>query len=333
MYLPKIAESEFHIALSEALDGRAIELSGQGLSPIEILEEPTIGENPLPMTLRMTEPVKPGLTEEQIVGESASYEIVLVDELINITEVTKKDAERKEPGNTLHIAEESEFHLDDSHEHPEKVIACVEEKMPKYKPMTDKTTEPVLAALKNWGELTCGGENDSDKDALLRKAPTETFVENINPLPEVNLQTRTLLEIQRAASEIELPRRPLAEKPDTPNLLPNTEIEDPPVPGMIKWVAVEIDGISKETWVVKEPTERELVADNGRRHDTPDAILETMELSHIQRVELADVPLTREPCETAAIPYDTPNWVIEIEPVEAWTKESLSFSEITVGES
>jgi hypothetical protein len=147
--LPKIAESDVQTALSVAVEGRANELSGYGLSPIEILGEPILDENPWPMTLSMTEPVNPGLMEEQIEGESASNETVLVDELINNAELTKSAAARTAPEETLHIAEVSEFHLDDSHEHPEKDIDCVNETTPRRMPMTDKECDPVLAAFRN----------------------------------------------------------------------------------------------------------------------------------------------------------------------------------------
>ena len=87
--------------------------------------------------------------DEQVIGESASYETVLVDELINNSELTKSAAARTAPEQTLHIAEESEFHLVDSHEHPEKDIDCVIERTPKRMPMTDKVCDPVLAAFRN----------------------------------------------------------------------------------------------------------------------------------------------------------------------------------------
>jgi hypothetical protein len=146
--LPKIAESDVQTALSE-VEGRAIKLCGNGLSPIEILGEPILDENPWQMTLSMTEPVNPGHMDEQVIGESASYETVLVDELINNSELTKSAAARTAPEETLHIAEESEFHLVDSHEHPEKDIDCVIERTPKRMPMTDKVCDPVLAAFRN----------------------------------------------------------------------------------------------------------------------------------------------------------------------------------------
>ena len=72
---------------------------------------------------------------------------------------------------------------------------------------------------------------DNDNDGLLIKAPIEAIADNPLPLPEANLQSKALLEIQRAASDTERPRLTLPENSDSPNLLPSTEIEDPPVPG------------------------------------------------------------------------------------------------------
>jgi len=41
-----------------------------------------------------------------------------------------------------------------------------------------------------------------------------------------------------------------------------------------------------------------------------------MEVSHTQRVELADVPLRRVTCETTAVPNETPSIEIDVEPVD-----------------
>jgi hypothetical protein len=75
------------------------------------------------------------------------------------------------------------------------------------------------------------------------------------------------------------------------------------------------------------------VADIGRRNDAPDAILDIADVSDTQREDIAEVPPTRVPGETALVPKEIPRTVVEIEPVTAWVIKCLSFCDTTEGES
>jgi hypothetical protein len=142
------------LVLSVADKGWGLILSGNRLAPIDTLAEPKMDENPLPNTLNTTEPVNAGLEDATETGESASNEMVETDETLNKAQETRTCDERIVPEATLQFVEESEIHLDDSQEQPDRDINCVIDVMPKREPMTDNETEPVLAALKNAGELT-----------------------------------------------------------------------------------------------------------------------------------------------------------------------------------
>jgi len=157
MILPNIAESDFQKALSDADEVRATKLNGNGLSPIEIFAEPITDANPLPITVSITEPVNAGFKDEVKVGDSALYEIVAEDKPFKNAHETSRTEPLITPEETLHSAVESDIHLDDSHEHPEKDKDCVAATMPKLKPTTDKVKEPVLAALNAEGKVNAGG--------------------------------------------------------------------------------------------------------------------------------------------------------------------------------
>ena len=246
-YLPTIAESDNQDALSDAVKGRAAEIKGSGFAPIETRGEPRTDENPLPITVNITDPVKAGLTDEIRTGSSASYDIVTAVENLNKAEVTSRTAACLEPDKDLQFAEESEIHLDDSHEDPENDTDCETETIPKRTPMTERDVEPVLAAFETRSKLTPGRAYDRDNVALLLWTPTEAIAAKLRPLPEENLQSTALLEIQATASDTELPRRIRMDTSDRPNLLPITVIEEQQVPGfsMVLYLADEIPGGSK----------------------------------------------------------------------------------------
>ena len=231
MNLLRTVESDIQRELSEADKGRTFELSGNRLAPIETLAEPRVEENPFPMTLNKTDPVKPGNKDATNTGERASNVTVDVDDTLIKAAVTMTKVARIVPEETLQFVDESEIHLEDSHEHPDRDMNCEVDSSPKRKPITDKETEPVLAALKNGGELTWGSEYDNDSDGPLLKTPTEEIAGKPRPLPEENLQRTPLLEIQFAASAAERPSLICTEESERPSLLPNTEIWAPPVPG------------------------------------------------------------------------------------------------------
>ena len=75
------------------------------------------------------------------------------------------------------------------------------------------------------------------------------------------------------------------------------------------------------------------MVDIGRRKDAPDAILENVEVSDIHRVDIAEVLPIRVPCDTEAVPNETPSTVVEIAPVVACSMMCLSFCDATEGES
>jgi len=152
--LPRTQESDIHFAYSEADEGRELTLSGNGFEPNETLAEPHMGENPFPIILNMTEPVNPGRANATETGDRASNDTNDVDETLNNAEVTRKLGMRMVPEEILQFMEESEIHFEDSQEHPDNDINCVTEATPKRAPITDSDTEPVLAELKNGGELT-----------------------------------------------------------------------------------------------------------------------------------------------------------------------------------
>ena len=174
--LQTIAESDNQDALSEAVKGRA---TISGFAPIETLGEPRTDENPFPITLSMTEPVKGGLMDETTTGDNASYDHAKGVETLNKAEVTSRADDCLEPEEALQIAEESEIQRDDSQEDPENDIDCVPEMTPRRKPMTDRDVEPVLAALKTRSELAAGSAYDKDNVALLRWTPTERIAAKI----------------------------------------------------------------------------------------------------------------------------------------------------------
>ena len=159
-----MAESDNQDALSEAVKGRA---TISGFAPIDTLKEPRTDENPFPITLSMTDPVKGGLMDETTAGDNASYDHVEEVEILKKAEVTSKADDCLDPEEALQFAAESE--IDDSHEDPENEMDCVTDMTPKRKPMTDKDVEPVLAALQAKScELTAGSAYDKDNDELLR---------------------------------------------------------------------------------------------------------------------------------------------------------------------
>jgi len=152
--LPITQESDIHFAYSEADEGRALKLRGNGFAPNETLAEPPMEEKPFPIILIMVEPVKPGRSNLTETGDSASNDMDDVEETLNNAEVTRTLGMRMVPEESLQFMDESEIHIEDSQEHPDNAIICVTEATPKRAPITDSDTEPVLAELINGGELT-----------------------------------------------------------------------------------------------------------------------------------------------------------------------------------
>jgi len=116
------AESEIQLVLSVADKGWGLRLSGNRLAPIDTLAEPKMDENPLPMTVNMTEPVNAGLKDATETGERASNVMVETDETLNKAQETRTCDDRIVPEATLQFVEESEIHLDDSQEQPDSDI-------------------------------------------------------------------------------------------------------------------------------------------------------------------------------------------------------------------